>query len=115
MSHRAGLILGQNPHCTELNASQMPGDCPGGGGMGSFGIDWCITISNIHKRSRVLSSSTFCFEVVLSKGANYQHLTASAYVDLCLSCSAIEKSIMVIDFGAEPYMYSFIKQPYLND
>ena len=29
--HRAGLILGQIPHCTELNASQMAGDCPGGG------------------------------------------------------------------------------------
>ena len=34
MPHRAGLILGQIPHCTELNASQMPGDCPGGGGGG---------------------------------------------------------------------------------
>ena len=32
MPHRAGLILGQILHCTELNASQMPGDCPGGGG-----------------------------------------------------------------------------------
>ena len=32
MPHRAGLILGQSPLCTELNASQMPGDCPGGGG-----------------------------------------------------------------------------------
>ena len=31
MPHRAGLILGQMSHCTELNASQMPGDCPGGG------------------------------------------------------------------------------------
>ena len=31
MPHRAGLILGQIPHCTELNASQMPGVCPGGG------------------------------------------------------------------------------------
>ena len=30
MPHRAGLILGQIPHCTELNASQRPGDCPGG-------------------------------------------------------------------------------------
>ena len=30
MPHRAGLILGQIPHCTELNASQMPRDCPGG-------------------------------------------------------------------------------------
>ena len=42
MPHRAGLILGQIPHCTELNANQMPGDCPGGG-MGGFGIDWYIT------------------------------------------------------------------------
>ena len=25
-----------NSHCTELNASQMPGDCPGGGGDGWF-------------------------------------------------------------------------------
>ena len=41
MPHRADLILGQIPHCTELNASQMPGDCPGGG-MGGFGIDWYI-------------------------------------------------------------------------
>ena len=41
MPHRAGLILGQIPRCTELNASQMPGDCPGG--MGGFGIDWYIT------------------------------------------------------------------------
>ena len=41
MPHRAGLILGQIPHCTELNASQMPGVCPGGG-MGGFGIDWYI-------------------------------------------------------------------------
>ena len=42
MPHRAGLILGQISHCTELNASQMPGDCPGG--MGGFGIDWYISI-----------------------------------------------------------------------
>ena len=32
MPHRAGLILGQIPHYTELNVSQMPGDCPGGEG-----------------------------------------------------------------------------------
>ena len=32
MPHRADLILGEIPHCTDLNASQMPGDCPGGGG-----------------------------------------------------------------------------------
>ena len=42
MPHPAGLILGQIPRCTELNASQMPGDCPGGGGGGGFGIDWYI-------------------------------------------------------------------------
>ena len=36
MPHRAGLILGQIPHCTKFNASQMPGDCPGGGGDGRF-------------------------------------------------------------------------------
>ena len=44
MPHRAGLILGQIPHCTELNAGQMPGDCPGG--IGGFGIDWYITRAN---------------------------------------------------------------------
>ena len=26
----AGLILGQIPHCTEQNSSQMPGVCPRG-------------------------------------------------------------------------------------
>ena len=41
MPHRARLILGQILHCTELNTSQMPGDCPGGG-VGGFGIDWYI-------------------------------------------------------------------------
>ena len=41
MPHQVGLILGQIPYCTELNASQMPGDCSGGG-MGGFGIDWYI-------------------------------------------------------------------------
>ena len=38
-----GPHLGQIPHCTELNASQMPGDCPGG--MGGFGIDWYISVA----------------------------------------------------------------------
>ena len=41
MPHRAGLILGQILHCTELNVSQMPWDCQGEG-MGGFGIDWYI-------------------------------------------------------------------------
>ena len=40
MPHRAGLVLGQIPFCTELNESQMAGDCPGG--MGGFGIEWYI-------------------------------------------------------------------------
>jgi len=40
MPDQAGLILGQIPHCMELNSSQMPGVCPGGGGggTGGFGI-----------------------------------------------------------------------------
>ena len=28
--YRVGLILGQIPHCRELNTSQMPRDCQGG-------------------------------------------------------------------------------------
>ena len=53
MSHRAGLILGQIPHCTELTASQMPGDCPGGGGWavleltGTLYIDVVLTVNAI--------------------------------------------------------------------
>ena len=47
MPHPAGLILGQIPHFTELNASQMPGDSPGG--MGGFGIDWYIRLEDLAK------------------------------------------------------------------
>ena len=36
MPHRAGLILDQILHYTELNASQMPGDCPG------VGVGWVV-------------------------------------------------------------------------
>ena len=32
MPQWAGLVLGQIPHCTELNGGQMPGDCSGGNG-----------------------------------------------------------------------------------
>ena len=39
-------FLGQVPHCMELNPSQMPGDCRGGG-MGGFGIDWYITFTGL--------------------------------------------------------------------
>ena len=41
MPYRVDLIFGQIPHYTELNLSQMPRDCPGGG-MGGFVIDWYI-------------------------------------------------------------------------
>ena len=47
MPHQAGLIFGQIPHCTEVNASQMPGDRPEGGGMGGFGIDWYLIASKV--------------------------------------------------------------------
>ena len=61
MLHRVGLILGQIPHCRELNASQMPGDCPGG--MGGFGIDWyinrpCMENSPHCSSINILNSST---------------------------------------------------------
>ena len=39
--HQAGLILGQIPHRTEVNVSQMPGDCWGGGGDGRF-CNWLV-------------------------------------------------------------------------
>jgi len=50
MPHRVGLVLGQIPHCTELNVGQMPGGCPGGG-MGGLGIDWYITFDMAAKKS----------------------------------------------------------------
>ena len=58
MPHLAGLILGQISGCTELNASQMPGDCPGGG-MGGFGIDWYI-IASIDFRGFTFQSMFRC-------------------------------------------------------
>ena len=44
--HLADLILGQIPHCTELNASQLNAQGLPGVGMGGFGIDWYIKLSN---------------------------------------------------------------------
>ena len=55
MPHREGLILGQIPHCTELNASQTPGDCPGGGEAG-FGIDWYIICTRQPPRVAIFMS-----------------------------------------------------------
>ena len=37
---RENFSVNKGTYCMELNASQMPGDCPGG--MGGFGIDWYI-------------------------------------------------------------------------
>ena len=54
MPQWAGLILGQIPHCTELNASQIPGE------MGSFGIDWYIILSH-----RETSKWLTVFEIAL--------------------------------------------------
>ena len=51
MPHRVGLILGQIPRCTELNASEMPGDCPGGGGDGRF-WNW---LAYVHKVNTICS------------------------------------------------------------
>ena len=54
MPHRAGLNLGQIPHCMELNASQLPGDCPGVGG-------WAV-LELIGTLMDVLECETcFCF------------------------------------------------------
>ena len=50
----------QIPHCTELNACQMPGDFPGG--MGGFGIDWYINspiINSQRMRIHVAFPHTF--------------------------------------------------------
>ena len=66
MPHRAGLILGQIPRCTELNASQMPGDCPGG--MGGFGIDWYTT--------PIYSLASLHTELVLSKVHLFTYINA---------------------------------------
>ena len=66
MPHRAGLILGQIPHCTELNASQMPGDCPGGGGGDERFWNWLV-----HKPEKINISLfsgcclwTLCFNIM---------------------------------------------------
>ena len=44
MPHWAGVILSQIPHCTELNASQMPGDCRGGGGWAVLELTGTLNI-----------------------------------------------------------------------
>ena len=63
-AHRAGLILAKIPHCTELNVSQMPGDCPGGR-MGSLGMNWCIRTS---RRFVIPPVSDHCADPVPAHG-----------------------------------------------
>ena len=58
MPHRAGLILGQIPNCTELNANQMPGDCPGEGRFWN---------SLVHKYPRNSLARTYQFCVLDNK------------------------------------------------
>ena len=48
MPHLTGLILGQIPHCTELNASQMPGDCPGGGRWAVLELTGTLLLAQVH-------------------------------------------------------------------
>ena len=64
-------MLGKITHGTELNASQMPGDCPGGGGMGGFGIDWYI-MGQRHDRVQTesqIATVDSCFDLVGSRPA----------------------------------------------
>ena len=86
MPHRAGLILGQIPHGTELNASQMPGDCPGGGGMGGFGIDWYImTKFIVNNRTDSLKTDINLFFMITNgrhmngRCMNFKFMCLSAY------------------------------------
>ena len=58
MPHRAGLILRQISHCTELNESQMPGDWPGAG-MGGYGIDWYKLIALLMNFKRISLAKAF--------------------------------------------------------
>ena len=52
MPHRAGLILGQIPNCTELNPSQMPG-----GGEDGWFWKWLVHIKPFTVVIQLLSTS----------------------------------------------------------
>ena len=61
MPHRAGLILGQIPHCTQLNASQMPGDCPGGDGrFWNWLVHWSTAAQCGYPVLRVTKATKSC-------------------------------------------------------
>ena len=55
MPHPAGLILGQIPHCTELNASQMPGDSPGGDGR-----FWNWLVHKVGRSCKIIEMTSLC-------------------------------------------------------
>ena len=57
MPHWAGLILGQIPHCMELNVSQMPGDFLRGG-EGWFRNDRYIIILYVYPKINVSNITT---------------------------------------------------------
>ena len=79
MPQRASLIWAQILHCTEVNASQMPGDCPGGGGgMGGFGIDWYIIVAYFVFKS--LFVSLFCFSSLLELFPNYSSVSYTTVI-----------------------------------
>ena len=82
MSHRAGLILGQIPHCTELNESQMPRG-RGGGGIGGFGIDWYIK----HYQQHTVVGVYSWHESTWSRESSSSHESSSSQVPNFFSVS----------------------------
>ena len=84
--------MGQIPHYTELNASQMPGDYPGLGGMGGFGIDWYINS---------LLTSNGCF-IRLKKQKQKKivlYLQMFQHTKLYLSFSKISASAFILKYS----------------
>ena len=72
MPHRAGLILGQIPHCTELNASQIPGDCPGGGWVV---LELTGTLCLLHAYvANCFILAVLCLIIVFSSNLHYSTL-----------------------------------------
>ena len=112
MPHRAGLILGQIPHCAELNKSQMPGDCPGG--MGGFGIDWYI--SSMKKRDFYKTINSFdkflyCIKTPkLNKAKNVSWTKASIFSCAAnsISFSASFENFLFVHFGGTRKVSSFL-------
>ena len=66
MPHRAGLIFGQIPHCTEPNAG-LPG------GMGGFGIDWYITAA----------SFDFSWSIFVMRRLKYSRIDRNPFPKFC--------------------------------